>query len=65
MSTKQAGQFEVEASEGGWPTWITVTHHQGGSEPQRFHGLKVDDLKDLHYCATEILAKLQRAQKED
>lgn len=64
---KQAGEFQVEASEGGWPIWISVEwsgwKHQG--EEHKFFGLRLDDVKDLHYCLSEVIAKVSKQEEID
>lgn len=58
---KQAGQFKVEAWTGGWPVWCHVYWDNGTHGEKKFHGLKVDDLRDLRYCLDEMIRKLEAA----
>lgn len=57
MITKQAGIFTVVISTDGSPRWGSIKIEKEGEMTKWLSTLAVDDLKDLHYCLKEALAK--------
>lgn len=63
MARFKAGDFEANVWEGGWPVWTQlVKRGEYPSDTVEFHGLSIQDLRDLQHL---IKGALREAKAQD
>lgn len=62
---KEAGDFRIDVRAEGWPIWTEIAWKDEPRGLKIFHGLRLEDLKDLQYCLTSAIAFVQGLEDAD